>query len=136
MALRVVVVGGHAGVRSELCSSLIRNASVSEVAAAPDADSGALIAGVLGPDVIVLDTFRPDGRGLEAISLLRRAAPETRVVVVSLEDDRRYVEQALRLGASGYIRKDRAGDHLGEALLAGTTYVCPAVAGRALKTAG
>jgi two-component system response regulator NreC len=59
----------------------------------------------LHPDVILLDIAMPHLSGLEVISLIREAAPETQVVVVSMHSKETYVQQVLSSGALGYVLK-------------------------------
>jgi DNA-binding NarL/FixJ family response regulator len=59
----------------------------------------------LHPDVILLDIAMPHLSGLEVISLIREAAPETQVVVLSMHSKETYVQQVLSSGALGYVLK-------------------------------
>ena len=60
------------------------------------------------PDVVLLDMVMPDGSGLEAIPPLLHENPETRILVLSMQDDPRYVREAFGAGASGYVLKEAA----------------------------
>jgi DNA-binding NarL/FixJ family response regulator len=57
------------------------------------------------PDVILLDIAMPHLNGLEVISLIKEAAPETQVVVLSMHSKETYVQQVLSSGALGYVLK-------------------------------
>ena len=50
----------------------------------------------------------PDGNGLEVIPTLLRERPETKILVLSMQDDPRYVREAFAAGASGYVLKEAA----------------------------
>ena len=63
------------------------------------------VAARVHPAVILLDLLMPVMDGWEALPLLRRACPESRVVVVSGQDRGHAEARALALGASGYIEK-------------------------------
>jgi CheY-like chemotaxis protein len=63
------------------------------------------VAARVQPDVILLDLLMPVMDGWEALPLLRRACPKSRVVVVSGQDRSHAEARALALGASGYIEK-------------------------------
>jgi two-component system response regulator NreC len=58
------------------------------------------------PDVILLDIVMPDGSGLEVIPQLLHENPETKILVLSMQDDPQYVRQAFEAGASGYVLKE------------------------------
>jgi DNA-binding NarL/FixJ family response regulator len=60
------------------------------------------------PDVILLDVVMPDGSGLDAIPQLLHEHPETKILVLSMQDDPRYVREAFAVGASGYVLKEAA----------------------------
>jgi two-component system response regulator NreC len=50
----------------------------------------------------------PDGSGLDAIPQLLHEHPETKILVLSMQDDPRYVREAFAVGASGYVLKEAA----------------------------
>lgn len=80
---------------------------------------------------IVLDLSLPDASGLEGLARLRRKAPDTPVLVLSMHAEAAYAARALQGGASGYLTKDRAGQELVAALervLAGGRYVTASMA--------
>jgi DNA-binding NarL/FixJ family response regulator len=77
-------------------------------------DPGALIdeARRLEPDVIVVDLFMPLGNGLELCRQLKNAVPQTKTIIVSAWNDAEIAKEALRAGASAFLGKMRAADHL------------------------
>ena len=76
------------------------------------------------PDVLVLDLNMPGGSSIEAIRRLGPISPKTSVVVLTMEQDRAFVRDALDAGAKGYVQKQAAGRELVRAIRA-------AAAGRA-----
>ena len=60
----------------------------------------------LGPDAIVLDYHMPGLNGLEALPILRHAAPHARIVMFSADDDTSASRTAMERGADGYITKN------------------------------
>ncbi|MCC7210161.1 MAG: response regulator transcription factor, partial [Anaerolineae bacterium] len=88
------------------------------------------VVGTLHPDVILLDLTMPGLGGLEALPLLRKMAPRTRILVLTMHDDESYLRQALREGASGYVVKKAADSELIAAIrtvMRGEVYVHPSL---------
>ncbi|MBI5801814.1 MAG: response regulator transcription factor [Verrucomicrobia bacterium] len=87
------------------------------------------------PDVVVLDIVMPMLGGLELLREMNQnqSQPPPRTIVLSLHDDEAYVQQAMRLGAAGYVLKHSASAGLIPAVrevLAGR-FSCP-VSGKTL----
>ncbi|MBL8223010.1 MAG: response regulator transcription factor, partial [Bryobacterales bacterium] len=59
-------------------------------------------------ELAVLDLSMPDTSGLEGLVRLHRAAPHTRLLVLSMHDEAAYAARALQLGAAGYLTKEHA----------------------------
>lgn len=85
------------------------------------------------PHVLLLDLSMPGGSSIEAIRRLRAEAPESKIVVVTMEDNPVFARQAIDAGAVGYVLKDDAeGDllHVVQLAARGKEYVSPRVAAR------
>ena len=70
----------------------------------------------LRPDLAILDVAMPLLTGLQATAEIKRQAPEVDVLVLSMHDDERYVFEALKAGASGYVLKREADQALVDAV--------------------
>jgi two-component system, NarL family, response regulator NreC len=68
------------------------------------------------PRVLVLDVNMPDGSSLPAIPRLRAASPETRIVVLTMQNDPELAREALRAGATGFVLKESAKEELLQAV--------------------
>ena len=68
------------------------------------------------PDVLVLDLNMPGGSSIDAIRRLAPISPTTAVVVLTMEEDRAFVREALDAGAKGYVQKQAAGKELVRAI--------------------
>jgi DNA-binding NarL/FixJ family response regulator len=82
----------------------------------------------LQPDLILMDVAMPVLNGLQAGQRLRQELPNVKLLYVSMYGDTPYVEEALRIGASGYVLKRSGWEELSraiEAVLAGKQYVSP-----------
>jgi DNA-binding NarL/FixJ family response regulator len=81
----------------------------------------------------VLDIVMPGRNGIEVAPELLAAAPETKILVLSMQDDPTYVRKAFGAGASGYVPKEAADVELVQAIrdvAAGRHFVHPAVGAR------
>lgn len=88
----------------------------------------------LQPDLIILDIGLPDLNGLEAARLIRKQAPESRILFLSQNHSWDIVEEALQIGARGYVVKAHAGKELilaVESVLAGRQFVSAGVSDHA-----
>jgi two-component system, NarL family, response regulator NreC len=85
------------------------------------------------PDVILLDVVMPDQSGLEIIPTLLKENPDTKVLVLSMQDDPQYVREAFGAGASGYVLKEAADNEVVAAVrevAGGGRYVHPELGAR------
>ncbi|MBX3147327.1 MAG: response regulator transcription factor [Gemmatimonadales bacterium] len=82
----------------------------------------------LAPDLVLLDLLMPNRLGLDVCRDIRREAPNTKVLVVSMQTERIYVDEAFRAGAAGFVVKLSSDTDLlraVETVLAGRTYRNP-----------
>ncbi len=110
MAIRVLIADDHGIVRGGLRLLLDRQPDIEVVGEAVDGVEALEKALALHPDVCVLDVSMPRMTGLQAARQIRAHRPDTRVLILSMHDDQRYVFDALKAGASGYVLK-REVDH-------------------------
>jgi len=100
------------------------------VGAVEDGRSLLVTAKQLQPDIILLDISMPLLNGVEAARRLRAAAPDAKVIFVTMHADATYVAGAFRAGASGYVLKRCASLELLKAInqvLNGREYVTPLI---------
>jgi DNA-binding NarL/FixJ family response regulator len=86
------------------------------------------------PDVAVLDISMPDLNGIALSRRLGAELPDVRLLMLTLHEDRAYLNQALEAGVRGYVLKRSAVENLVQAIrtvAAGQRYVDPALAARA-----
>jgi DNA-binding NarL/FixJ family response regulator len=62
----------------------------------------------LKPAVVLMDVMMPDQSGIEVLPQLLHEQPDTKVLILSMQDDPRYVREAFSAGASGYVLKEAA----------------------------
>lgn len=131
--IRLVLADDHASVRRSLRLLLGEEPDVRVVAEAGDLEAAARQLRSSSPNVLVLDLHMKGGPGIETIRRLRAQAPQTEIVVVTMEPSPVFAQQALDAGAAGFVLKDRADTELPEAVraaAAGLEYVSPHVAAR------
>ena len=108
MSVRVLIVDDHAVVRAGLRLVLEAADDVEPVGEAASGREAIFQNRSLKPDVILLDVVMPDQSGLDVLPTLRHEQPDTKVLVLSMQDDPQYVRQAFAAGASGYVLKEAA----------------------------
>ncbi len=106
--IRVLIVDDHAVVRAGIKLLLEREDDIEPVGEAGSGRDSVFEARSLQPDVIVMDVVMPDGSGLDVIPTLLHERPATKILVLSMQDDPRYVREAFAAGASGYVLKEAA----------------------------
>jgi two-component system, NarL family, response regulator NreC len=137
MAIRVVVVDDHAVVRSGLRRVLDAEDDIDVVAEAGSVRDAVFEARAHKPDVIVMDVVMPGQSGIEGTPLVLHEAPDAKVLVLSMQDDPRYVREAFAAGASGYVLKEAADTDVVEAVrevAEGRRYLHPALGARLIES--
>jgi two-component system response regulator NreC len=130
---RVLVVDDHAVVRSGIRSLLAAENDFEVVGEASNTRDAVFEVRALKPDVTVLDVVMPGESGIEALPKLKKEAPDMKVLVLSMQDDPRYVREAFAQGANGYVLKEAADAEVVGAvreIAAGGSYVHPALGAR------
>jgi two-component system, NarL family, response regulator NreC len=108
MSVRVLIVDDHAVVRSGLRLLLNGEEDIEVVGEAATAREAILEARSVKPDLVLMDVVMPDGSGLDAVPTLLHEHDGVKVLVLSMQDDPRYVREAFSVGASGYVLKEAA----------------------------
>ena len=108
MSIRVLVIDDHAIVRSGLRRVLDAEPDIETVSEAENAERGVFEAMEHKPDVVLMDVVMPGKSGIEGLPALLQAVPSVRVLMLSMQDDPRYVREAFEAGASGYVLKEAA----------------------------
>ena len=103
--MRILIADDHGIVRGGLKLLIERQPDMQVVAEADDGVVAFEQALATKPDLCVLDVSMPRMTGLQAARQIRAHLPETQVLALSMHDDERYVFDALKAGASGYVLK-------------------------------
>jgi two-component system response regulator NreC len=115
-AIRVVLADDHTLMRRTLRLLLEGEPDVEVIAEAGDLGSLERQVDRHRPQVLVLDLGMPDGSSGQAIRQLRERAPDTQIVIVTMEENPVFAQRALADGAIGFVLKDLADEELPEAI--------------------
>jgi two-component system, NarL family, response regulator NreC len=129
----VIIADDHAVVRKGLRLLIDAEPGLRVVAEAGTVPDAVMKTRALRAGILVLDLNMPGGSSLEAIPQIRAQAPETAIVVLTMQNDPAFARQALQSGASGFVLKEAADDELLEAIrqaASGGTYLNPSLGAR------
>jgi DNA-binding NarL/FixJ family response regulator len=110
--MKILVADDHGIVRAGIRLLLERQNDLEVVAEASDGVEAVEQALAYRPDLCILDVGMPRLTGLQAAREIRAHLPDARVLMLSMHDDERYLFEALKAGASGYVLKREADQDL------------------------
>jgi two-component system, NarL family, response regulator NreC len=116
--LRILITDDHAVVRDGLRYLIESQPGWHVVGEAATGREAVALAQKFKPQVVVMDYSMPGLNGLEATQRIRRALPDTEVLMLTIDDSAELVHQVIEAGARGFILKDDASSLLLEALRA------------------
>jgi DNA-binding NarL/FixJ family response regulator len=132
----VLLVDDHTLLRKGIKSLLAIEPGIVVVGEAKDGREAVAMARALDPDVVLMDIAMPNMNGIEATRQIRKAAPRSRVLILSAHSDDHYIEGVTALGAVGFILKQSSLADLSRAIrrtAGGGTFVSPAVSNRIIE---
>ncbi len=135
---KILIADDHAVMRAGLRMLIDAQPDMAVVGEAGDGREAIERARTSRPDVLLLDLSMPGLGGIAAIDLLRKEAPTTKVLILTMHEDSEYLRQALEAGASGYLVKSAADTELLAAIRAvrrGEVYVYSSLTGALLDLA-
>lgn len=127
-AIELLIVDDHTLFRRGLTALLSQDGRFHVASQAADIGEALRILARHAPDVILLDNHLPGVRGVDGIPALKEAAPEARILMLTVSENEDDLAAALRAGAEGYLLKTVESDQLGEAIvkvMAGESVVSP-----------
>lgn len=110
--------------------TLLQQEGYEVVAEASDGREAVRLCRTLQPKIAVLDITMPGLNGLDAAQKIRKASPDTKVVILTMHDESPYVIEALRADVNAYVLKSQAAQDLLEALRAvasNNVYLSPGI---------
>ncbi len=132
-SIRVLIVDDHAVVRSGLHLLLEAEKDIQVVGEAGDVRTAVFETREQKPDVVLMDVVMPGQSGIEGVPLVLKESPHAKILILSMQDDPRYVREAFAAGASGYVLKEAADAEVVSAIrevASGGRYVHPALGAR------
>lgn len=121
--LRILIIDDHDDVRRALTARLSSAPGMAVIGETADAEDGLLKTRTLRPDVVVVETKRMDGRGLEIVSWIAQSGIGARVIVLTSYPSEWERWAAHRAGAARYLLKDIASPLLIEHIRSAATHL-------------
>ena len=110
--IKIVLVDDHAVVRAGVKRLLEQEALFDVIVEAESGEKAYQLFGELNPDIMVMDLSMPGMGGLEAMRRILMRYEKAKILVLSMHEDLSFANQALKLGAKGYLIKNTLGDDL------------------------
>jgi DNA-binding NarL/FixJ family response regulator len=134
--IRILVVDDHPVVRKGLQSCLAKQDRLTIIGEASDGDEAIRKTRELTPDIVLMDIGLPRMNGLAVTEVLRKEAPNVKVLVLSVHTRKEYIFRIIQAGAHGYVSKEAPPEELVRAILSvcdGEPFFSPEIARAALN---
>ncbi len=128
--IKIILADDHPIVREGIRARLSSQSNIKIVAEAENGKEAVRLVQELSPALILMDINMPEMNGLEATKAISRVAPATKVLVLSMHQDREYVVEIMRSGARGYVLKNSPPNELIraiESVHSGQAFFSPAI---------
>jgi two-component system invasion response regulator UvrY len=128
--IQLIIVDDHFHVREAWSWVLGQVPGISVIAQCSNGQEAIEAANRLQPDVILMDIHMNPVNGIEATRIIRASSPDVKIIGISVQAERSYVNEMMRNGANGYVTKNSSSQEMIVAIdevLAGKTYICEEV---------
>lgn len=135
--IKLVIVDDHQIIRAGLELMFETMDDIEVLGTADNGVTGLVQITKLQPDLVLTDIRMPEMDGIELIKQLHQTTPNLPVVVLTTFDDQRPIQQAMQLGARGFLLKDADQATILKTIrgaMKGETYLEPSIAGKAFTT--
>ncbi|MEQ5809270.1 response regulator transcription factor [Alteromonas sp. NFXS44] len=138
MTIKIVLADDHVIMRQGLIQMLEADGQFTVTGECGDGVSLINLVITQNPDVVIMDISMPEMSGLVAIDKILTQRPMTRVLVLSMHNEREYMEAMFDAGAKGYLQKETSADELLCAIkqIASGKSVFPGLEGAAAPASG
>lgn len=129
--IRILIVDDHSLMRQGLKQILEIEEDIEVVGLAVDGEDGLEKCIKLKPDVILLDINMPNMNGIQTLRRIKDMGIDTKVIMLTIHDDREYLFETVNIGAEGYVLKDAESNSLIRAIrnvYLGESYIHPSLA--------
>ena len=116
MKISILLVDDHRLLLDGLRVSLNSKCGWDVVDTASNGLEASRLAKKLKPDIVILDISMPEMNGIEAARRIKADSPKTKIIMLSMHLDRRFITESLKAGAAGYLLKDSAFQEVVEAI--------------------
>lgn len=110
--IKVMIVDDHVLIREGIGQILELEDDISVIAQAGDGEEAILKAIKFKPDVVLLDINMPKLNGIETLRRFKDLGIKSKVIILTINEDKQYIFETLKLGAEGYVLKDSDADSL------------------------
>ena len=115
--IQVLLVDDHVLIRRGIALLLENHADITVVGEANDGEEAIQLAYQTNPDVILMDISIPKGiDGLTATKEIKKNLPSIKVIMLTMHNEIAYIQQAIEVGADGYMLKNSQGGVMYEAI--------------------
>src|SRR5882672_8409282 len=131
--ITIMLVDDHTIVRQGLKALLLGETDITIIGEAQTGREAVAMAAQLHPRIVIMDLAMPRLNGAEATRQILKAAPSTKIIVLSTYGDDEHVQQALAAGAAAYLLKQTAAEDVVTAIREvqkGNAFFSPAIAKR------
>jgi len=105
MSYKILLVDDHPLVREGLTMLIDKEIDLVVCGEAEDAPAAFSLALEVKPDLMIVDLDLASSSGLDLVEQIRESQPETKILILSMHEERIYAERALHAGAKGYLMK-------------------------------
>lgn len=136
MTIKILIAEDHGLVRAGLRLLLKAEADMEVVAEVDNGHDALKLARKFHPDIALLDINMPQLSGIEVTQRLKKESPKTRALIITVHEDESLLQEAIRVGVSGYIVKRAVESELIDAIRAvhrGDMYVHPTMTRALMK---
>lgn len=128
--ISVLIVDDHQVVLDGFMARLELEPDIEVIGTASNGLEAIEVAKHLHPDVILMDISMPIMNGIEATGIIKEEVPESRILMLTMHDNREYIMKVMQAGAVGYMLKEISAEKMVQAIKTvnlGSTYFCESV---------